>query len=98
VKESAVHYPALEQLMGAYLHQDYDLFGATPMAAVDAFLDDEPALGRALPDEIAHLLAVTESDQALEDLLDDLGCEIQVDDPGGYRTWLEQIAERARRS
>ena len=91
-------YPALDQLMGSYLHQDFDLFGPTPWAAVDAFVRDEPDLGARLPGEIRELLEATPSETDVQAELEDMGCQIAVPaDEGGYRAWLQAIADRAAR-
>lgn len=89
--------PALEHLMGAYLHQDFDVFGPSPMAAVDTFIRDEPDLGRRLPIEIEELLAARRSQSEVKAALEAMGCQIQVSDAdGGYRSWLEAIADQTR--
>lgn len=92
-----MEHPALDHLMGAYLHQDFDLFGPSPMAAVDTFIRDEPDLGRVLPTEIEELLAARRSEAEVKAALEKMGCQIQVSDAdGSYRRWLEAIAEQAR--
>ena len=89
--------PALDHLMGAYLHQDYDLYGKTPMDAVEAFLNDEPDLARPLAAEIDALLASGLTEQEVERRVFDLGCQVYPDKGyAGYRPWLAVIAERAR--
>lgn len=91
----SVDLPALDHLMGAYLHQDFDLFGETPMDAVDTFLRDEPAMATQLLEEIESVLAIIQSEEQLQELVTALGCEIWVDPELGYRGFLERIAQRA---
>ncbi len=91
--------PALHHLMGAYLHQDFDLDGETPMDAVDAFLREEPDLARPLAAEIDTLLGTGLSEQEVERTVFDLGCQVYPDKGyTGYRLWLAAIAARARQS
>lgn len=98
VPEPKAHL-ALDQLMGAYLHQDYDLFGPTPLAAVDTFVRDEPELGSRLPGEISDLLRALPSETAIKAALEGMGCQIVPSTAdGGYRGWLEAIADRARQT
>lgn len=90
--------PALDHLMGAYLHQDFDLYGDAPMDAVDAFLQDEPDLAQPLASEIDALLASQPTEQEIERTVFDLGCQVYPDKGfTGYRPWLAAIADRARR-
>jgi len=89
--------PALNQLMGAYLHQDYDLFGDTPIDAVRTFLRDEPNMAQPLVGEIEFVLRSTPSESEVEELLRELGCQIRVEPELGYRGLLARIAEIARR-
>jgi hypothetical protein len=84
--------PALAQLMGAYLHQDYGLLGGVP-ENVDAFVDDEPALSQLLPGEIAWALEAHPDEQALDAFLSSLGCQVPPGE-GGYRQLLGEIAAR----
>lgn len=87
-----VELPALSQLMGAYLHQDYELFGPTPLAAAKTFLADEPTLRRQLPTEVDAVLS-THSEAELANLLADLGCQIQP--WAGDHTWTSSLRELA---
>ena len=87
--------PALEQLMGAYFHQDwYDEFG-DEWEAVDAFVAGSPSHVNNLLAEIQNLLSNADSETALEAYLDSLGCEYTpTAEQGGYRGWLSEIARR----
>ena len=57
--------PALEQLMGAYLHQDFGLVGDVA-DNIDAFMAEEPVLARRLPDEIAWALQIHDNAAELD--------------------------------
>lgn len=90
--------PALDQLMGAYFHQDWDLDG-TEWAVVEEFLTDEPDLAADLPTEIDRVLTTVRDEGDLERLLDAKGCSYWADPArGGYRQWLTEIAAHARRA
>ncbi len=82
--------PALKQLMGAYLHQDYGLVGDIP-ENVDAFMADEPDLARRLPEEVAWALQVNPDEEALDAFVSSLGCQAPPGE-GGYRHLLGEIA------
>jgi len=84
--------PALKQLMGAYLHQDYGLVGDVP-ENIDAFMEDEPNLSRRLPEEIAWALQVHPDEEALDAFVSSLGCQAPPGE-GGYRQLLGEIAAR----
>ncbi len=84
--------PALEQLMGAYLHQDFDLVGDVA-DNIDAFMAEEPVLARRLPDEIAWALQIHDSAAELDAFVSALGCQVQPGE-GGYRELLGEIAAR----
>ena len=89
--------PALDQLMGAYLHQDFDLFGDTPAAAADQFMRDEPDLARRVPGEVQGILA-THTEAQLAELLTALGCQVAPwSADGTYRSSLEELATQAAR-
>lgn len=86
--------PALEHLVGAYLNEDVFDFYKNPMAAVEAFIADEPDAPQ-LPSEIEHVLATYQSDPDLEKFLEGLGLGlILLEDEGTYRAWLAGIAHR----
>jgi len=93
--EDTKETPALWQLMGAYLHQDYDLSG-TIDENVKLFVAETPDLAPALPSEVAWALATFTTEEELERFVDDLGC--QVLPPGGisHRAWLTHIADVVR--
>ncbi|WP_155992866.1 contact-dependent growth inhibition system immunity protein [Nocardioides sp. URHA0020] len=89
--------PALDQLMGAYFHQDWDVDG-DEWDVLDLFRKDEPGLAAALPDEIERTLADHPDEAGLRSLIvDELGGSYAADGDGGtYREWLTQIADRIR--
>lgn len=87
--------PALSQLMGAYLHQDYDATG-TIDENVDLFVRGEIELAPALPSEVDWVLAAYRGEEELEAFVEDLGCEVLPPDDLTYREWLTQIADRVR--
>jgi hypothetical protein len=89
--------PALRQLMGAYLHQDYELFGSNPLAAAETFLRDERRLSRALPGEVEAVLR-THSETEVAALLSLLGCQIPPwANDATYTTSLRELAAAAAR-
>ena len=90
--------PALEQFLGAYLHQDWRTEADDVWGVVDLFVRDEPALAAQLSTEIADVLLHVQSESDLKKLvIDDLGGYHLADRHGGtYRAWLQQIADRVR--
>jgi hypothetical protein len=90
--------PALEQFLGAYLHQDWRTEADDVWGVVDLFVREEPRLAAELPAEIAALLAGSPSERDLRKLvIDDLGGYHVADAEGGsYREWLQRIADLVR--
>jgi hypothetical protein len=86
--------PALRQLMGAYLHQDFDLTG-TVDDNVEAFAIESPDLAHQLPAEVDYLVASVNADAELRDRLEDLGCQVLPED-GATQAWLIELSERIR--
>ena len=86
--------PALEQLAGVYLNQDWVLDYKTWEAAVDAFISESSEDVPLLPAEIERVLAAVDSDEELRDYLLTLGMAYDADSHGGYRGWLSEIARR----
>ncbi|HEX8095898.1 contact-dependent growth inhibition system immunity protein, partial [Jatrophihabitans sp.] len=62
-------YPALEQLLGGYLHEDWADDYADFLHAIDAFVEHQPSYAPAVPGEIAQLLGECGSDAVLEQRL-----------------------------
>lgn len=89
---------ALDQFLGAYVHQDWRTEADDIWGMVDLFVRDDPALASQLPAEIDALLQDSPSESELKKLvIDDLGGYYLADRDGGtYRGWLQQIADRVR--
>jgi hypothetical protein len=89
--------PALEQLMGAYFHQDFDLFGDDHMDVVDQFVIDDPNLAARLPLEVFQLMDATPDDDELEARLEAMGCQVYPQPrEDSYRQWLNRIVGRVQ--
>ena len=88
--------PALAQLMGAYLHQDYRMIGDLS-DNVDAFIAESPELAPLLPAEVDWALEHYRSEEDLKRFLFSLGCELSaLAGEGGYRGWLRQAARQVK--
>jgi hypothetical protein len=92
--------PALDQLMGAYFHQDWEDEAADEWAVLDLFVAGEPDTAELLPGEINHVLTQLQSEAELKHLvIEELGGSFLADwDGGTYRGWLTQIADRVRQA
>jgi hypothetical protein len=90
--------PALEQLFGGYLHEDWAEDYVDFLQATDAFVQHQPSSGPAVPGEIAQLLRECDSEAVLEERLDDLGLVYYPPGLGcnSYRTWLLAVADRVK--
>ena len=84
--------PALKQLMGAYLHQDYDLIGDVP-DNVDAFMEESPQLAPLLPSEVEWVLNAYETEEQLAEFVYGLGCQLRPGE-GGFPAFLSGIAQQ----
>ncbi|MFC5177898.1 contact-dependent growth inhibition system immunity protein [Nocardioides taihuensis] len=92
-----VETPALDLVVGAYLHQDWPDECTDEWAALEAFLTREPMRARTLSSEIDGLLRVRLSEADLEEFLGDHGCDYFADPAsGGNRAWLTEVSRRAR--
>lgn len=89
-----VDRPSMHQLVGAYLHQDMYDFYPGPDAAVERFLS-ESTYASTISAEIDEALS-TLDDEALDHLSDEFGIGFIPESVGGYRAWLQRVAERAR--
>jgi hypothetical protein len=89
-------FPALEQLFGGHLHEDWADDYADFLQAVDAFVEYQPSFAPAAPGELAELLAECDSDAVLKRSLADLGLVYYplADGWGTYRDWLLAVADR----
>lgn len=88
--------PALEQLVGAYFHQDWMLEHHDEWAVIDDFITAERALAPQLPDEVASVLVAYSSEPEVQAFLLRLGSCYTTRDPEGYRGWLTEVARRVR--
>jgi hypothetical protein len=86
--------PALAHLMGAYFHQDWGFDYADVGAAVDDFVEGEPALAPRLADEIDEVLASFTDEASLDAYLQGIGSNYTAEDGETYRGWLTEIARR----
>jgi hypothetical protein len=93
-------YPALEQLLGGYLHEDWADDYADFLHAIDAFVEHQPSYAPAVPGEIAQLLGECGSDAVLEQRLDDLGLVYYPPGLGwsSYRNWMLAVADRVEQA
>lgn len=87
-------YESLGLLLGAYLHQDFLLEYATPDDAVRGFGESEPHRVPGALAEIDDLLDGDLGEQALGDLLTELGSYYRVE-ADGYtpRSWLSHVRD-----
>jgi contact-dependent growth inhibition (CDI) system CdiI-like immunity protein len=93
-RRQTVKTPALEQLMGTYLHQDYDLIGSV-WDNVDAFVVESPELASELPAEVDWVNTSIASEDELRAYLHSLGLQVLPPrESNGYRGWLSEIARR----
>lgn len=61
--ESSETYPSLRTFFGAYMNQDYDLFGDTPEEVTQAYRDrNNPDVVQGLIGDLRRFLAAHESD------------------------------------
>ncbi|TWI06142.1 hypothetical protein IP90_00406 [Luteimonas cucumeris] len=89
-------FPALQNFLSAYFHQDWAVEHDSPQAVVDYYLEGESERQVAqLRDEIARLLAQDLDEDTLASLVQELGSEYDASQDGGtYRDWLRDIEER----
>lgn len=90
-------YPALWNFLGGYLHQDWRLDHATPSDALRDFAQGSPQLARQLPDEIDRVLTLDLEDEALDELMHQLGSFYSPRGDGEEaHQWLRNIRDLAR--
>lgn len=89
-------FPALENFLSAYFHQDWCVEHDAPDAVVSAFLDGEDAEQvAAVRDELARLSAQELDEEALGNRMRVLGCEYDPTlDGGSWREWLATLRGR----
>jgi len=85
--------PGLALLCGAYFHQDWMEDSGSPQGTVESFVCMEhPSLVSRTLSEVRMLLASPASEQGLQELLDDWGCEYYIPGDGlTPRRWLRQL-------
>ncbi len=88
--------PALEQLFGGYLHEDWADDYADVWQAVDDFVRSQPSYAPAVRGEVEQVLTECKSEATLEECLDGLGLVYYPPGLGwsSYRTWLIAVADR----
>ncbi len=87
---------ALENLLGAYLNQDYeDLYGSA-WEAVDRYAHRQPGYAPMLRSEITEILRTYPSEADLERALGELGLDYlpTADGWANHRDWLIAVADR----
>ena len=92
-------FPSIEHLCTEYLNQDWpDEYGDV-WAAVDAFVNEEPATARTLPAEVERLLSESPGEEQLDLLFTtDMRCAYSPSASGStYRSWLQEVAQRVAR-
>ena len=90
-----MHTPALDNLLGAYFHQDWFDEHADEWATLDDFIEGEPRLAPLLPREIDQVLDEMPTEDEVDTFLRSLGsCYTTTREEGGYRGWLVEIARR----
>ena len=88
---------AVKNLMGGYLHQDWDVYGGDVSDAVAAFLRDAPSRIAETADQIDDLIATDMPEGELERRLDAWGCAYHAGDTDhDYRRWLMEIRDQMR--
>ena len=88
--------PALHHLVGAYFHQDWDEdYGSYPQALA-AFLRESPELARPLQQEVGSLRVLSEDE--VDGVLDELGCEYTLHPDESWLRWLDDLARRLERT
>jgi len=90
--------PALEHLLGAYLHADWRMDYPDSLAAVTDFVHSEPGSAPQLPSEINSLLTqITDETKLREYLAGELDSWYLPygDGWGSTRDWLLAVADRA---
>jgi len=88
---------AVNYLMSAYFHQDWDADGGGVSDTVASFLTERRDLVSACADEIDELLRQDLPEGALAAQLDEWGCAYYAGDTDqDYRVWLGDIRQQIR--
>lgn len=89
-------FPALENFLSAYFHQDWRVEHDTPDVVVSSFLDSEADEDiAAVRDDMARLSAQELGEDALGRRMRALGCEYDpMLEGGSWRGWLASLRER----
>jgi hypothetical protein len=89
-------FEALDNLIGAYLYEDWYFDYGDPWVAVEAFTRDEPGYAPAVNADIRRAVALSKTDAELEDFLDKLGLGYDAVSAGwkSYGEWLLAVADR----
>jgi hypothetical protein len=89
-------FPALENFLSAYFHQDWRVEHDTPGAVASSFIDceDDEQVGEVRA-ELARLASLDLDEAELGDRLRALGSEYDpTRDDGSWRGWLASLRER----
>lgn len=92
---SLQEYPALENFLSAYFHQDWAAEHGSPDAVVSYFLDHESDAEIAnVRRDLARLASQALPETELAHRFRALGCEYE---PGSYGEWLASLSRRFER-
>ncbi len=86
--------PAMWNLAGIYLNQDWPDEYDDEWVALDAFVTEFPQLAPALPGEIDWMLRTFPAEPDLEAYVTGQGAAYVPDAELGYRGWLLEVARR----
>ena len=91
-----MQFPALEQLFGGHLHEDWADDYTDSLHAVDGFVRGQPSFAPAAPGELVRLLAECDSEAQLIQALAYLGLVYYPLGDGwrSYRAWALAVADR----
>jgi hypothetical protein len=88
-------FPALSQLLGAYLHRNFSEFYESPEAALDEYVSEALPEDRAQAvQDFGELLTVVSSDEELHTAATALGLDLLPPEGMSLRQWLELIRHR----
>ncbi|MFE5816710.1 contact-dependent growth inhibition system immunity protein [Streptomyces sp. NPDC056479] len=88
-------FPQLSQFLGAYLHQNYSEFYASPEDAIDEYVvEHDPQVRTQAAQEITELLTMVSSDQELHTATTALGLDLLPPDGVSLQQWLELMRQK----